>query len=86
MQREWRPFAGLGKVLAVAIAIFLTLSVGSIHAQQGGGQFNDPNTLWFRAYQLLQEGLKSEEAGRDLDALAKFNESKPLFDGLARDR
>lgn len=84
MQRERRPIAGLGKALAIAIAIATAVSVGSTHAQDGG-QFNDPNTLWFRAYQLLQEGLKSEEAGRDLDALAKFNESKPLFDGLARE-
>ena len=65
------------------MAAAVALSVGSMFAQDNT-QF-DPSTLWFRAYTLLQEGIKSEEAGKRLDALSKYNEAKPLFDGLARE-
>ncbi|MCB1066165.1 MAG: tetratricopeptide repeat protein [Verrucomicrobiae bacterium] len=69
-------------MLAVVLATFLTLSGGMAGAQEPV-KF-DPADLWFRAYQLLQEGIKHEESGKELDALAKYGQSKPLFDDLAR--
>lgn len=84
MQTVTGPGSGLGRLIAFAI-LASAVSLSSIMAQaQGGGQF-DPSDVWFRAFTLLQDGIKAEEAGRDLDALSKYNESKPLFDGLARD-
>jgi tetratricopeptide (TPR) repeat protein len=59
------------------------LFVGMVSAQERG-QF-DPSDIWFRAFTLLQDGMKAEEQGKLLDALSKYNESKPLFDGLARE-
>ena len=84
MQIDRRPKVGLGKWMIILTMVIAPLAAPSLLSQDGG-QFDDPNTLWFRAYQLLQEGLKTEEAGRDLETLSKFNEAKVLFDGLARE-
>lgn len=70
--------------MAVAIvAITAALSVDWVDAQEAS-RFK-PDDLWFRAYTLLKDGEEKEEQGRLLDALSKYNESKPLFDGLARE-
>lgn len=83
MQTVTRPCGGLRKgfVVAAAAALFLFADTASA---QGGGQF-DPSDVWFRAFTLLQDGMKEEELGRHLDALSKFNESQRLFDSLARE-
>lgn len=83
MQRQQRPKLGLGRVLTVVIAIVAGLSVDWTNAQEAS-RFK-PDDLWFRAYTLLKDGEEKEEQGRMLDALSKYNESKPLFDGLARE-
>ncbi|MCB1093077.1 MAG: hypothetical protein KDL87_16180, partial [Verrucomicrobiae bacterium] len=82
MQTELGPKTGLRKGLLIA-GVATALFVSAISAQDGG-KF-DPSDIWFRAFTLLQDGMKAEEQGRMLDALSKFNESKPLFDGLARE-
>ncbi len=74
---------GLGKVVAIVLAMGLSLFADRVGAQ--GSTDYDPSDLWFRAFTLLKDGEEKEKQGRMLDALAKYNQSKPLFDGLARE-
>lgn len=81
MRTLGRPFAGLGRLLTAAIAAGCLFG-GVAFAQQDN---IDPGDIWFRAYSLLQEGEKAKTGGNLLEAFNKYAESKPLFDGLARD-
>lgn len=81
MQRTKRPRTGLGKAATIALAMVTCFFVDHVGAQDS----YDPSDLWFRAYTLLKDGEEKEKQGRTLDALSKYNESKPLFDGLARE-
>ncbi|MCB1232349.1 MAG: tetratricopeptide repeat protein [Verrucomicrobiae bacterium] len=83
MQRDWRPETGLGKVKVIVLTIITCLFVDLGVAQNNPSRF-DPSDAWFRAYTLYKEGESAEGQGRMLDALSKYNESKPLFDDLAR--
>ena len=53
--------------------------------EKGKAGVVDPSDLWFRAYTVLREGQKAEADGNLLEALSKYNESKPIFDSLARE-
>lgn len=44
----------------------------------------DPSDVWYVAFNLTQAGEAAEEKGDGLDALAKYEESKGLYDWLAR--
>jgi Tfp pilus assembly protein PilF/predicted nuclease with TOPRIM domain len=83
MQTEQGPFKGLRRAFLLACMAVGAFSAGTTLGQDAG-KF-DPSDIWFRAFTLLQDGMKAEEQGRSLDALSKYNESKPLFDGLARE-
>lgn len=86
MQTQKGTFPGLRRRLIVAattVAVTLASLAGSALTQEAG-KF-DPSDIWFRAFTLLQDGIKAEESGQPLEALSKFNESKPLFDGLSRE-
>jgi Flp pilus assembly protein TadD/peptidoglycan hydrolase CwlO-like protein len=70
-------------VVATTVAVALAALAESALTQEAG-KF-DPSDIWFRAFTLLQDGIKAEESGQTLEALSKYNESKPLFDGLSRE-
>lgn len=49
------------------------------------GQDNlDPNDIWYRGFLLVQASQDSEKQRDYLNALAKLNEAKPLYDHLAQ--
>ncbi|MDF1826528.1 MAG: tetratricopeptide repeat protein [Verrucomicrobiales bacterium] len=44
----------------------------------------DPNDIWYRGFLLVQASEDSEDQRDYLNALAKLNEAKPLYDHLAQ--
>ncbi|NRB75439.1 MAG: tetratricopeptide repeat protein [Verrucomicrobiales bacterium] len=72
---------------AMALALAVGILVGATQpaqAQQDQAYYLDPSDIWYRAYLLIQAAEESEKQGNYLDALAKLNEAKPLFDHLAQ--
>ena len=72
---------------AMALVLAVGIFVGAAQpaqAQQDQAYYLDPSDIWYRAYLLIQAADESEKQGSYLDALAKLNEAKPLFDHLAQ--
>jgi tetratricopeptide (TPR) repeat protein len=77
------PLLARFRVVCIAIAVGLGLcAFGPILAVPVAAQSQsiDPSNVWFRAYTVMKEGEAMELSGDSLGALAKFNESKQLFD------